>query len=183
MASGKGVIAKLRGAGMNVIRTAGGTMLLATLVAGCAIPKQYMGIDTRTPLTLLEQVKVEAALIDTPAAPRGCPWIDPAYKLTAIPCEALPLSRLAGFAAMDNKPALLELGVRFEEGRGVPQDWKKAEQAYRLAAWTNTIHSGTQVAGVAGQHGRVEPIFVAGTPGLQDAEVRLAQLRARKKAK
>lgn len=141
-----------------------------------------MGIDTRKPLSPVEQSAVDAALAAAPETPGGCPWIDAAKQTTTIACDALPLSRLAAFAGMDSKPALLELGIRFEEGRGLPQDWEKAELAYRLAAWTNTIIAGTQVAGVAGQHGRFEPIFVPGTPGLESAERRLAQLRARKKA-
>lgn len=128
-------------------------------------------------------MRIEAALLGAPVGRAGCPWVDAADKITTVPCEAVPLSRLAALASMDNKPALLELGIRFEEGRGVAQDWKKAKLAYRLAVWTNSIQTGTQVAGVGGQHGRFEPIIVEGAPGLREAEIRLAQLRARKKAK
>ena len=155
---------------------------LALLAAGCATPKHYMGIDTRTPLSAEEEVRMAAALSQAPAGQQGCPWREAGGTFTTVACDALPLSRLAGFAAMDSKPALLELGIRFEEGRGIEQDWKKAELAYRLAAWTNTIQTGTQVAGVAGAHGGMEPIIVQGTPGLNQAELRLAKLRARKKA-
>lgn len=157
--------------------------VLATLATGCAVPSQYMGIDTRTPPALEEKVRVEAALAKGPAGPSGCPWLDAADKVTTIACEALPLAKLAAFASMDSKPALLELGIRFEEGRGVAQDWKRAEKAYRLAAWTNTIVTGTQVVGVAGQHGQFEPIVVPGTPGLASADERLVRLRARSKAR
>lgn len=166
---------------MGRITQAGCAAALAVLATGCAIPNQYMGIDTRPPLTFEERAWVEAALAKAPAGTSGCPWIGAAEKLTTIACEALPLAKVAAFASMDNKPALLELGIRFEEGRGVPQDWKRAEKAYRLAAWSNTIVTGTQVAGVAGQHGRFEPIIVPGTPGLPSAEARLAQLRTRMK--
>ena len=150
------------------------------LAPGCAIPNQYMGIDTRTPLTLEEQARIEMALAAAPAGPAGCPWVSAASKVTTIACEALPIAKLAAFASMDSKPALLELGIRFEEGRGVPQDWKRAEKAYRLAAWTNSAVVGQQVAGVGGRPGTFEPIIVQGTPGLVSADERLARLRARK---
>lgn len=162
------------------MKQAGCVAALSVLTTGCAIPNYYMGIDTRTPLTIAERARVDAALAAAPAGPAGCPWIDASGKLTSVVCEAIPLGKLAGFASMDSKPALLELGIRFEEGRGVVPDLKQAEQAYRLAAWTNTIHTGTQVAGVGGQHGRFEPIIIEGTPGLAAAEIRLAELRARK---
>lgn len=165
-----------------MIRQASIAAVAGLLVSGCAVPRQYMGIDTRTPLSCEERQRLDGALAAGPVNSGGCPWLDTAKQRITIACDALPLSSLAGFAAMDNKPALLELGIRFEEGRGVAQDWKRAEKAYRLAARTNTIHTGYQVAGVAGQHGRFEPIIVHGTPGLESAEWRLAQLRARIKA-
>ncbi len=149
------VIAELWGAiRVSRIIQAGCAAGLATLATGFAIPIQYMSIDTRTPLTSEEQARINAALAKAPVGPAGCPWIDATDKVTTVACEAVPLAKVAAFASMDNKPALLELGIRFEEGRGVEQDWKRAEKAYRLAAWTNTIVTGTQVAGVAGQHGR-----------------------------
>lgn len=155
----------------------------AAMMAPACTPTRYMGIDTRVPVTPEEARRIEAALAAAPAGPDGCPWRRPDRSFTTISCDALPLAQLAGFAAMDSKPSLLELGIRFEEGRGVAQDWDKAELAYRRAAWTNTIQTGTQVAGVSGQHGTFAPILVPGTPGLETAEARLAALRLRKKAR
>lgn len=158
--------------------------MLALLAGGCAVPSNYMGISTRTPITPAEEERVAAALAATPAGAGGCPWRAGEGKPVSLPCETLPLPRLAMLAGMDHKPALLELGIRFEEGRGVAQDWKKAERAYRLAAWQNSYIAGQQVAGVGSASGRsFDPIMVPGTPGLESAEARLAQLRARMKAK
>jgi hypothetical protein len=44
------------------------------------------------------------------------------------------LRNLAARAKAGDKQAQLELGIAFEEGRGVPQDLGKAEKLYRLAA-------------------------------------------------
>lgn len=44
------------------------------------------------------------------------------------------LRSLAQRAATGDKRAQLELGIRFEEGRGVPVDRKRAKKLYQLAA-------------------------------------------------
>jgi TPR repeat protein len=156
---------------------------LALAAGGCMTPRHYMGISTRTPISPQDQARADAAVAAAPAGEPGCPWSVGGAKPVNVPCDAVPLPRLAMLAGMDHKPALLELGIRFEEGRGVPQDWGKAERAYRLAAWQNSFIAGQQVAGVAAPPGaRFEPIMVPGAPGLESAEARLASLRARRKA-
>lgn len=159
----------------------GAALLLG--LGGCTV-KQYMGISARTPVTPQEQARLDAALAAVPAAGKagGCPWRGADGVVTNIACDAMPLPQLAQLAGMDHKPALLELGIRFEEGRGVPQDWDKAELAYRRAAWQNSYIAGQQVAGVGSLQRPMEPIMVPGAAGLESAEVRLANLRARKKA-
>ncbi len=157
-------------------------VVLALGLSGCAV-KQYMGISTSTPVTAADQALLDTALAAAPAGRwEGCPWRAADGVTTMIACDAMPLPRLAELAGMDHKPALLELGIRFEEGRGLAQDWDKAELAYRLAAWQNSYIAGQQVAGVGSLQRPSEPIMVPGAPGLESAEVRLASLRARRKA-
>jgi TPR repeat protein len=152
----------------------------ALAVSGCTV-RQYMGISTRTPVTAEEQARLDAALAG-PAVAAGCPWSADDAKPVNVPCDSLPLPRLAMLAGMDHKAALLELGIRFEEGRGVAQDWGKAEQAYRLAAWQNSYIAGQQLAGIGSPPGQsFTPIMVPGAPGLESAQARLASLRARRR--
>jgi len=152
-------------------------------LSGCTV-RQYMGISTRTPVTAEEQARLDAALASPLPIAGGCPWSAGGAKPVNVPCASLPLPHLAKLSGMDHKAALLELGIRFEEGREVARDWDKAEQAYRLAAWQNSYIAGQQVAGVGAPPGaRFEPILVPGAPGLESAQDRLASLRARKKAR
>ena len=55
--------------------------------------------------------------------------------ISMIPGEASPeVQGLAQRARSGDKPAQLDLGIRFEEGNGVPQDKKRALKLYRQAA-------------------------------------------------
>ena len=91
---------------------------------------------------------------------------------------------LARRAAAGDKRAQLELGTRFEDGRGVPLDWGRAERLYRMAATTT---GGTRMVYVPpvrrGGSGRVMPVssgpLVAGLP---EAQARLEALRKRRRA-
>ena len=160
-----------------------GVMAAAVLMLGGCTVKQYMGISTSAPATTEEQARLDQALAAAPLGKwEGCPWRGADRSVTNVPCAAIPLPQLAALAGMDHKAALLELGIRFEEGRGLAQDWDKAELAYRLAAWQNSYIAGQQVAGVGSLQRPFEPIMVPGAPGLESAEVRLASLRARRKA-
>lgn len=71
------------------------------LLADCAAPATYMGID----LAAAPQDAQQAAVLD-----------------------------LARRAQARDKQAQLELGIRYEEGRGVPVDRMRAKEFYKLAA-------------------------------------------------
>ncbi len=88
------------------------------------------------------------------------------------------LRSLAQRAAAGDKWAQLDLGIRYEEGRGVPPDAAKAERLYRLAArdsgGTIWIYS-PPVRG--GASGRVIPVDGGPLqPGLTAAKVYLDRL-------
>ena len=85
------------------------------------------------------------------------------------------LQQLAYRAQAGDKQAQLELGIRFEEGRGVPVDAKRAMGLYRMAAsdsggtmWVYTPPVGNETKG------RVMPINTGPRlPGLEEASRRL----------
>ena len=92
------------------------------------------------------------------------------------------LKQLAQLARLGDKRAQLQLGIAFEEGRGMPVDIGRARRLYQQAA----SGSGGTVwvyvpSTVKGQHGRVTP--VASGPkvsGLAQAKARLEALEADK---
>jgi len=93
------------------------------------------------------------------------------------------LRTLAQRAAAGDKRAQLDLGIRYEEGRGVPANLARAESLYRLAAsdeprkkWIYTPPVGN------GTSGRVIAVDrpVPG-PGLFEAQQRLQQLEGRRR--
>ncbi len=95
--------------------------------------------------------------------------------------DRLPLGELARLASMGSKRAQLELGVRFEEGRGVACDPEKARALYRKAA---TSTGGTiwvyQPPVGNGTSGRTVPIDSGPREvGLASAAERLAALERR----
>ena len=88
------------------------------------------------------------------------------------------LQELARRAQAGDKHAQLDLGIRYEEGRGVPVDLERAKKLYRAAATESggTIQIYTPPVGENGQ-GRVVshnrgPI----QPGLPEADRRLQSL-------
>lgn len=94
------------------------------------------------------------------------------------------LRALATRAAGGDKRAQLELGIRYEEGRGVAPDWRRAERLYRMAA---TSSGGTTMIYVPpvtrGGSGRVMPVSSGPRiSGLQEARERLERLRRRRAA-
>lgn len=81
--------------------------------------------------------------------------------------------------------AQLELGTRYEEGRGVPVDWIRAALLYRMAATANPgvtyIYSPPVTLGGSG---RVIPVGRGPRrQGLPEARVRLEALMARIRAR
>jgi hypothetical protein len=94
------------------------------------------------------------------------------------------LSALASRAAGGDRRALLELGIRFEEGRGVPMDWDRAAELYRRAAATTGGTTMVYVPPVRrGASGTVMPINTGPVVhGLPEARARLDALRKRRAA-
>jgi Sel1 repeat len=88
---------------------------------------------------------------------------------------------LAGRAQNGDKQSQLDLGIRYEEGRGVPQDPKRARALYRMAA----TQTGSTIfvyvpASRKGGHGYVTPVNTGPiVPGLAAARERLNRLKAR----
>jgi len=93
--------------------------------------------------------------------------------------------RRLGRAAMGgDKQAQLELGIRYEEGVGVPVDLAAAESLYRMAAEpvSGTIYIYTP--GVGRSPGGVTPVTLGpDTPGLGEAAKRRERLRSARRAR
>lgn len=90
------------------------------------------------------------------------------------------LQALARRAQAGDKHAQLELGIRYEEGRGVPVGLSQAEGLYRLAATAGERRQHVYVppVGVHGQ-GRVISIDGGRRSGLASAAARLQALISR----
>lgn len=91
---------------------------------------------------------------------------------------------LARRAAAGDKWAQLELGIRFEEGRGVPMDWRRAQRLYAAASRAT---GGTIMVYVPpvrpGGRGSVMPMSTGPRiGGLPEARERLEALRKRRQA-
>ena len=89
------------------------------------------------------------------------------------------LQWLAQRAQAGDKQAQLELGIRYEEGRGVPVDLARARRLYRLAAADS---GGTMYvySPPVGRHGRGGVIPIRSgppQPGLVEARERLERLK------
>lgn len=93
------------------------------------------------------------------------------------------LQRLARSAEAGDKAALLELGVRYEEGRGVPVDLPRAARLYGLAAASSGGTMFVYMPPVGGaRYGSVVPISSGPVvPGLPEARERLRALRERQR--
>lgn len=89
------------------------------------------------------------------------------------------LQALARRAQAGDKQAQLELGIRYEEGRGVPRDLEWAEELYRSAA----ASSGGQIyvySPPIGSSGPGRVVSVKAGPrrsGLREAQERLERLQ------
>jgi hypothetical protein len=115
-------------------RMLAGAGMLAAMLASCGPPSHYLGIPLGGMVTPDEQATLAEGLRqgDTSASP--CRWRAPGDgQARAVPCANVPLAALARAAHGKNKHAQLELGIRFEQGRGVGQDWARALELYRMA--------------------------------------------------
>jgi len=149
--------------------------LLTAMLAGCAAPTHYMGIETAPAFALSPEQAAffqEQNLLFARAQAAGCIPTEPNDKAVDVPvgeevrvldtdqpeaCHEIaeqlaeletrrpalafkrsyadmPLSQLASEAQRGSKQAQLELGIRFEEGRGVALDMGKARKLYAQAA-------------------------------------------------
>ncbi|MDQ8757647.1 hypothetical protein RCO27_15565 [Sphingosinicella sp. LHD-64] len=96
----------------------------------------------------------------------------------AAGAAAPELQGLAMRAQAGDKQAQLELGIRYEEGRGVPVDLRRAERLYRMAA---SDSGGTMYvySPPVGQNGRGQVVPINSGPrqiGLAEARRRLENL-------
>ena|GEM_PF-1352334 len=197
-------------------------VLLTGMLAGCAAPTHYMGIDISNPapayLLSPEQAAFfqEQNLLLAKAQAAGCIPTEPDGKAVGVPigegarkpdadqnttCHAIaeqlatletrrlalvlhrshpamPLTALASEAQRESKQAQLELGIRFEEGRGVERDLDKARKLYAQAAsdsggtiWVYSPSVGN------GTKGRMIPVNAGPKrSGLAEAKKRLGML-------
>ena len=145
------------------------------LLSGCAAQKSYMGIDLTGPVYAGSgEAPVPVGEAGEPSDPARAMPAPTTYSYAAS-AKNLPLKVLARRAQAGVKAAQLELGIRFEEGRGVERDLGKARALYRLAAST----SGGQIWIYSppvgnGSSGRVIPVNTGPKQvGLAEAKRRL----------
>ena len=133
---------------------------------GCA---EYLG-------RLTDATGIEPTQVSPPEAS------PPQMEQAAGPMASTPLDRLVDMASNDMKPALLELGRRFEQGRGgVAQDWDRALELYEAAGRTTPERRGLVVrqteAGAGG--GVSRGVLSPRVPGLPEARAAREALEAR----
>ncbi|PSJ40782.1 SEL1-like repeat protein [Allosphingosinicella deserti] len=88
------------------------------------------------------------------------------------------LQALAARAQAGDKTAQLELGIRYQEGRGVPRDLGLAKRLYLGAAAPSGGTTWIYVPGVSKSRGSVMPVNMGPhVPGLPEAKERLRRLR------
>ena len=111
----------------------------------------------------------------------GCANSNPGIPL-ALGTADPELQDLARRARAGEKPAQLELGIRYEEGRGVAPDLSRAERLYRRAAAGTPRTTAIYVPSRNGRgHGRVLPARIGfAERGLPEARRRLHLLLRRR---
>jgi hypothetical protein len=120
-----------------------------------------------------------AALAVVGASLGGC--ATPSYAgVSLAPGAADPeVQALARRAQAGDKQAQLELGMRYEEARGLPRDLERAKSLYAAAA-TSSTQSRLAYVPAAGPGGRPMTVPIssgAAEPGLPEAQRRLDRLR------
>ena len=86
-------------------------------------------------------------------------------------------AHVRSLAMRGDKTAQLELGIRYEEGVGMPRDYRRAAQLYKMASRPSTGQTFIYVPATGKSRAGVIP-FRTGTrePGLRSAKIRLARL-------
>ena len=123
-----------------------------------------------------------AAIMAMPLLVGGCgsPSSYAGVSLSSAAVEP-ELQALARRAQSGDKHAQLELGIRFEEGRGVPRDLKRAVSLYARAAQPTGGTIWVYSPGVGKAKGRVIPVNTGPrVAGLAVAKFRLARLKQRR---
>lgn len=154
---------------------------LVLLVTACT-PSHYMGIATGGPKTATEWRLLEYAANSRQEGKGRCPALGASGEYAPIPCELVPLSDLARLASFGNRHAQLELGKRFENGRGVARDWDRAEKLYQSASKNSGGPIWIYVPGVGGAPGRVQQVDMPVVVGLVEANIALRELREKRGA-
>jgi hypothetical protein len=162
-----------------------GMSTAVVLAAGAAVSAPVNASELDRPVSDAELRALAAAYQRGDLGSGQCDWVHPVTNgPTRIPCEVVPLPILADMARNSfNKQAQLELGKRFEDGRGVAQDYDLARRYYRMAAReprrgapVNGEGLATfQVSGIGGHTIYSRPRAVA----LAEAQERLWNLRRR----
>jgi TPR repeat protein len=142
-------------------------------LAQCPAPAPALADLAAQPADPEEAARLAAALAEGQIGRGQCPWRGEDQSLTTIPCDALPLPQLAGLAASGDHRAALELGIRFERGRGTARNRAQAEALYCAAGRA-------RITGGPGAHGWT---LLDGEPGLAEARRRLQQLREPRSAR
>jgi hypothetical protein len=94
----------------------------------------------------------------------------------AVGAADASLQEIARRARRGDKHAQLELGIRYEEGRGVRADLDRARQYYRQAASSSGGTFYIYSPPVGRTPGRVIPVTRPHAPGLAEARLRLERL-------
>jgi TPR repeat protein len=167
----------------SLIAKGAGAFAALLLSAGAASAAQASTGALERPVTEEELRVLAAAYARGDLGSGNCDWVHPVSEgPTRIPCEVVPLPVLANLARnVMNKHAQLELGKRFEEGRGVAADQDMARRYYRMAQRDSQrgapiFAEGLATASVAGIGGHTiyaRPRAV----GLPEAQERLRGLR------
>ena len=140
------------------------------------MPREYMGVSTLAPPSPSEESLLSEAALRGLAVNGDCPYFGAMRLPPSLPCDLIPLSSLAALAWSGNRHAMLELGKRFEYGRGVSVDIDKARDLYRGASITTGGTTFVYAPPVGEGYGTVIPINTPLVRGLPEAERRLAAL-------
>ncbi len=122
--------------GGRTFRLAAAALLSAGIVSAAHAASAN---DLDRPLSDAELRKLASAYQRGDLGAGRCAWVHPVTNgPTTLPCEVVPLPVIARMARNPaNKNAQLELGKRYEAGRGVAQDLAMARRYYRMAARDN----------------------------------------------
>ncbi len=123
-----------------------GMSTAVVLAAGAVLAASPVGASPiERPVSDTELRDLAAAYARGDLGSGDCDWVHPVSGgPTRIPCEVVPLPVLSQMARnIANKHAQLELGKRYEAGRGVTADYVKARKLYRMAG--RDLRRGTPV--------------------------------------